>query len=141
MIEAIARQAVKRGYILGSGIMSSKKVGINHKEYGVTSRGVMMSAFIGMRRVLGINMHTAPFTVKITGGPNGDVAGNCMRLLLHDHARALKEYSPPASWGRLYPVVCRRVLTRRREPPASARRAPAPAVMETRPDQQQKEAS
>lgn len=82
MIEIIAQQAVKRGYILGSGIMSSKQVGINHKEYGVTSRGVMRFAEVTMQETQGINMHTDAFSVKITGGPNGDVAGNSMKLLL-----------------------------------------------------------
>ena len=80
-IEHIARQATKRGYLLGIGIMSSKHIGINHKEYGVTSRGVIKFAEIAMEE-LGINMHKDPFTVKITGGTNGDVAGNAMRLLL-----------------------------------------------------------
>jgi glutamate dehydrogenase len=46
MIEVIAQQSVKRGYLLGMGIMSSKRVGINHKEYGVTSRGVIKFAEI-----------------------------------------------------------------------------------------------
>jgi len=31
---------------------------------------------------LGVDIHQDPFTVKITGGTNGDVAGNAMRLLL-----------------------------------------------------------
>ncbi len=44
MIELVAQEAVRRGYILGAGIMSSKKVGINHKEYGVTSTGVIRFA-------------------------------------------------------------------------------------------------
>ncbi len=81
MIELIARQAVKRGYVLGKGIISSKRVGINHKEYGVTSLGVIRFAEITMEE-LGIDMARDPFTVKITGGTNGDVAGNAMRLLL-----------------------------------------------------------
>ena len=81
MIELIARQSVKRGYLLGIGIMSSKRVGINHKEYGVTSRGVVKFAEIAMRE-LGVDIRKAPFTVKITGGTNGDVAGNAMLLLL-----------------------------------------------------------
>jgi len=81
MIEAIARQSQKRGYILGNGIMSSKKVGINHKEYGVTSLGVVTFAEITMRE-LGINIRKDPFSVKLTGGPNGDVAGNAIRLML-----------------------------------------------------------
>ena len=82
MIELIAQLAVQRGYLLGPGIMSSKKVGINHKEYGVTSIGVIRFAEVTMQEALGIDMHKDPFSIKITGGPNGDVAGNSMRLLL-----------------------------------------------------------
>nr|WP_224983419.1 NAD-glutamate dehydrogenase domain-containing protein [Geomonas agri] len=81
MVELVAAQSVRRGYLLGVGIMSSKKVGINHKEYGVTSAGVIRFAEITMAE-LGIDMHRDPFSVKFTGGPNGDVAGNSMHLLL-----------------------------------------------------------
>jgi len=81
MIEWIARQAVGRGFLLGIGIMSSKRIGINHKEYGVTSRGVVKSAEIAMKEI-GTDIYRDPFTVKFTGGPNGDVAGNSMKLLL-----------------------------------------------------------
>ena len=81
MIEAIAGISRKRGYILGIGIMSSKEVGINHKEYGVTSTGVVRFAEITMQE-LGVDMRKDPFSVKFTGGPNGDVAGNAMRIML-----------------------------------------------------------
>ncbi len=81
MIETIARLSVRRGYLLGIGIMSSKRVGINHKEYGVTSTGVVKFAEIAMRE-MGVDIRTDPFSVKFTGGPNGDVAGNAMRILL-----------------------------------------------------------
>jgi glutamate dehydrogenase len=81
MIENIARISKERGYILGIGIMSSKRVGINHKEYGVTSTGVVKFAEITMQE-LGIDIYRDPFSVKFTGGPNGDVAGNAMRILL-----------------------------------------------------------
>ncbi|HTX71960.1 MAG TPA: NAD-glutamate dehydrogenase domain-containing protein, partial [Rectinemataceae bacterium] len=81
MIEAIAELSISRGYILGSGIISSKRAGINHKRYGVTSRGVVTFADIAMRD-LGIDIRKDAFTVKFTGGPNGDVAGNCLHLLL-----------------------------------------------------------
>lgn len=81
MIERMAKLAERRGYLLGKGIMSSKEIGINHKEYGVTSIGVIRFAEVIMQE-LGTNMHTEPFSVKFTGGPNGDVAGNGMRLLL-----------------------------------------------------------
>jgi len=81
MIELIAKQAVKRGYMMGIGIISSKRIGINHKEYGVTSRGVVKSAEIAMKEI-GIDINKDPFTVRFTGGPNGDVAGNSMKLIL-----------------------------------------------------------
>jgi len=90
MIELIAKQAVKRQYILGAGIISSKRIGINHKEYGVTSRGVVKYAEIAMKEV-GMDILHDPFSMKFTGGPNGDVAGNSMRLLLKrcPHAKIL----------------------------------------------------
>jgi len=81
MIEAVARLAKRRGYLLGAGIMSSKQAGINHKEYGVTSTGVVTFAEIVMRE-LGIDLRHDPCRIKLTGGPNGDVAGNAIRLLL-----------------------------------------------------------
>ncbi|TSK08702.1 MAG: amino acid dehydrogenase [Geobacter sp.] len=81
MIENIARLSKRRGYILGIGIMSSKEVGINHKEYGVTSTGVVKFAEITMAE-LGIDIYRDRFSVKFTGGPNGDVAGNAMRIML-----------------------------------------------------------
>ena len=86
MIEAIARLSGKRGYILGIGIMSSKEVGINHKEYGVTSTGVVRFAEITMKE-LGVDMRSNPFSVKFTGGPNGDVAGNAMRIMLERYPK------------------------------------------------------
>ncbi len=80
MIETIARLSVRRGYMLGDGIISSKKNGINHKEYGVTSTGVVKFAEITMED-LGIDMGKDAFSVKFTGGPDGDVAGNAIRIL------------------------------------------------------------
>jgi len=81
MIELIAAQSQKRGYLLGRGVISSKHDGINHKKYGVTSLGVVTFAEITLAE-LGIDMRRETFRVKLTGGPNGDVAGNAMRLLL-----------------------------------------------------------
>ena len=81
MIESIAALSRARGYILGIGIMSSKEAGINHKEYGVTSTGVVKFAEVAMRE-RGIDIRKDPFAVKFTGGTNGDVAGNAMRILL-----------------------------------------------------------
>jgi glutamate dehydrogenase len=81
MIEEIARTSKRRGYILGTGVMSSKKIGINHKEYGVTSTGVVKFAEIVMEEI-GIDITKDPFSVKFTGGTNGDVAGNAMQIML-----------------------------------------------------------
>ena len=81
MVEAIAWLSHRRGYMLGIGLISSKKVGINHKEYGVTSAGVVKFAEITMAE-LGIDIRKDSYRVKFTGGTNGDVAGNAMRLLL-----------------------------------------------------------
>lgn len=82
MIEEIALTSKRRGYILGTGVMSSKKIGINHKEYGVTSTGVVKFAEIAMHEI-GIDITRDAFTVKFTGGPNGDVAGNAMQIMLN----------------------------------------------------------
>ena len=86
MIEEIARLSRERGYLLGIGVMSSKKVGINHKEYAVTSTGVVKFAEITMK-ALRIDMRRRAFGVKVTGGPNGDVAGNAMAILLRRFPR------------------------------------------------------
>ncbi len=81
MVELIARISTKRGYLLGPGVISSKKFGINHKEFGVTSTGVITFADITLQQ-MGIDMRRDAFSVKMTGGPGGDVAGNALRLLL-----------------------------------------------------------
>jgi len=81
MIEWIAERAKERKYILGGGIISSKKIGINHKEYGVTSLGVLKIVEVALKE-LGIDSHREPFSVKLTGGTNGDVAGNEIKLLV-----------------------------------------------------------
>jgi glutamate dehydrogenase len=72
----------RAGYTLGSGIISGKpECGINHKEYGVTSFGVHQY-FLRTMKELGIDPCKDDFSVKISGGPFGDVAGNMMKLLL-----------------------------------------------------------
>jgi glutamate dehydrogenase len=87
MIEAIASLSRKRGYLLGVGIISSKRFGINHKEYGVTSTGVMTFAEVVMAEQ-GIDIYHDPFSIKLTGGPGGDVAGNCLRIILDNCPKA-----------------------------------------------------
>jgi glutamate dehydrogenase len=65
--------------------MSSKpRAGFNHKQYGVTSEGVAVFLDVALRHN-GIEPDKQPFTVKITGGPDGDVAGNLIRILIRDY--------------------------------------------------------
>ena len=85
-IEWIIGRAAVRGYPIPDALMSSKQAnGINHKDYGVTSEGVVVCMDVALRRSLGINPDKEPFTVKVTGGPDGDVAGNLMRILFRDY--------------------------------------------------------
>ena len=80
-IRWIAGRARQRGYRWPEAFMSSKpETGINHKRYGVTSLGVLEFADAFLREA-GIDPDRQPFTVKITGGPAGDVAGNAIRQL------------------------------------------------------------
>ena len=81
MIVWMGKYAEKAGYTLGSGLISGKPdSGINHKEYGVTSFGVYQYLLRTMKE-LEIDPE-GEFSVKIAGGPGGDVAGNMMKLLL-----------------------------------------------------------
>lgn len=76
MIQWIADFSKKYNYKPGGSFISSKPIaGINHKEYGVTSLGlnVYMDALL---RYFGIDPLKTEFTVKMSGGPDGDVAGN-----------------------------------------------------------------
>ena len=70
--------------------MSSKPdAGINHKVYGVTSEGVAVFLQVTLQES-GIVPFTMPFTVKLTGGPKGDVAGNMIRILRRDYPDTAK---------------------------------------------------
>lgn len=90
MIEWIADYSILCHYKPGGAFISSKpKAGINHKEYGVTSLGVnvcMHETLLSM----GIDPEKDPFTVKISGGPDGDVAGNEMLNLYKYYPKTAK---------------------------------------------------
>lgn len=76
VIQWIADISEKYGYRPGSAFISSKpKVGINHKEYGVTSLGVNVYMHEVLRSI-GLEPTKDIFTLKMSGGPDGDVAGN-----------------------------------------------------------------
>jgi len=82
MIGWISSYAEKVAYTLGSGLISGKPdQGINHKEFGVTSFGVHQF-FLRTLKELNIDPHKDEFSVKISGGPYGDVAGNELKFLL-----------------------------------------------------------
>jgi NAD-specific glutamate dehydrogenase len=82
MIEWIGDIADKSGYTLRAGLISGKPDrGINHKEFGVTSFGVHQFLLRTLQE-LGIDPAVDAFSVKISGGPFGDVAGNELQLLL-----------------------------------------------------------
>ncbi len=85
LIDWVVDRARRRSYPTPTALMSSKPgAGINHKEYGVTSEGVIV--FLDtMLNAFGYHPREAPFTVKITGGPDGDVAGNCIRILHREY--------------------------------------------------------
>jgi glutamate dehydrogenase len=84
-IQWMADRAARRGYKWPSAFMSSKPgAGIAHKRYGVTSEGVIVFAE-ELLHTLGIDPRNQPFTVKLTGGPAGDVASNVMRILMREY--------------------------------------------------------
>ncbi|HEY4255220.1 MAG TPA: NAD-glutamate dehydrogenase domain-containing protein, partial [Chlamydiales bacterium] len=90
MIVWIANYSVQCGYKPGRSFMSSKPgAGINHKEYGVTSYGVNVYLHQALL-FLGIDPRKDSFTVKISGGPDGDVAGNEVHILATQYAKTAK---------------------------------------------------
>ena len=90
LIEWIVDRGQRRGYPMPTALMSSKPgAGINHKEYGVTSEGVVVFLDTALRAV-GINPETETFTIKMTGGPDGDVGGNCIRILHREYGENAK---------------------------------------------------
>jgi len=81
LINWLVKRAHHRGHPRANAFMSSKPgAGINHKEYGVTSEGVIVFLEEALKTI-GIDPRTTTFTVKLTGGPDGDVAGNAIRIM------------------------------------------------------------
>lgn len=89
-LDWIVARAAARGYAMPSAFMSSKpRAGINHKEYGVTSEGV--AVFLGEAlKAIGLRPNEEPWTVKLTGGPDGDVAGNMLKILHRDYGECVR---------------------------------------------------
>mmetsp|Transcript_37560 Transcript_37560/g.76812 ORF Transcript_37560/g.76812 Transcript_37560/m.76812 type:complete len:1078 (-) Transcript_37560:99-3332(-) len=85
-INWVIKRAKQRGYDTPAAFMSSKpRAGINHKEYGVTSEGVNVYLDVALRHVLKIDPKQESFSIKITGGPDGDVAGNELKILAREY--------------------------------------------------------
>lgn len=90
MIEWIANYSKYYGYKPGGAFISSKpKAGINHKEYGVTSLGVNVYMEETLK-YLGIDPNKDSFTLKMSGGPDGDVAGNQILNLYRYYPKTAK---------------------------------------------------
>ena len=84
-IEWMTTRAGIREYPVPRAFISSKPdAGINHKVYGVTSEGVAVFVDVALRSQ-GINPKEEPFTVKITGGTDGDVAGNMIKIMHREY--------------------------------------------------------
>jgi glutamate dehydrogenase len=85
----VARRAESRGLPHHATLMSSKPgSGINHKEFGVTSEGIFRWVHVVLP-LIGIDAKR-DYTVKLTGGPDGDVAGNLLKILHREHGRRVK---------------------------------------------------
>lgn len=90
MIEWIAAFSKLHKYKPGGAFISSKPgAGINHKEYGVTSLGVNVY-MEEVLKYLDIDPSHKSFTIKMTGGPDGDVAGNQMYNLYRFYPKTAK---------------------------------------------------
>lgn len=90
MIEWIADYSRKCDYKPDTAFITSKPIyGINHKQYGVTSLGV--NVYVEeVLKFIGIDPKQDVFTVKISGGPDGDVAGNLLCNLYRFYPKTAK---------------------------------------------------
>jgi len=90
MIVWISSYAKYYNYKPGMSFMSSKPgAGINHKEFGVTSCGVNVY-MEEVLKFLDLDPAKEEFTIKMSGGPDGDVAGNQMHNLFRLYPKTAK---------------------------------------------------
>lgn len=102
MIEWIAHLSAQRGYRPSKAFISGKpSLGINHKEFGVTSLGVHVYLKKGLE-ALSIDPAHQSFSLKMTGGPDGDVAGNEILNLYNDFSKTAKLLAITDVSGTLY---------------------------------------
>ncbi len=102
LITWIPEQARRRKYRYASAFMSSKPgEGINHKEFGVTSEG--LNVFVeNTLKFMGLDPRKKQFKVKMTGGPDGDVAGNELRILYREYGDNARVVSISDGFGAAY---------------------------------------
>jgi glutamate dehydrogenase len=85
-LDWVIQRAKYREYVCPNAFMSSKPLaGINHKTYGVTSEGVNVFLDVALRDQMKIDPTSTPFTVKLTGGTDGDVCGNEILILYREY--------------------------------------------------------
>ncbi|MEM6731487.1 MAG: NAD-glutamate dehydrogenase domain-containing protein, partial [Myxococcota bacterium] len=85
LIDWLVARARERNYPMPDAFISSKPAaGVNHKEYGVTSEGVTVFLEAALDYI-GVDPRSQPFTLKLTGGPDGDVAGNEIKILMREY--------------------------------------------------------
>jgi len=102
MIEWITTYVKYYNYKPGISFISSKPVGgINHKEFGVTSHGINM-CMTEVLHYLDIDPQTDTFTIKISGGPDGDVAGNQILNLYKYYPKTAKLLAVTDVSGTIY---------------------------------------
>jgi len=95
-IDYVIKRAAERAYPIPAAFMSSKAdAGINHKESGVTSEGVQVFLdtalkYTGVLPKDDDAERAGGFSVKLTGGPDGDVCGNAIRIMHREYGDAVR---------------------------------------------------
>lgn len=101
----IANQSRQRGYFPGRAFMSGKPdIGINHKYYGVTSTGINVY-LEEILKYTGFDPAKKKFSVKFSGGPDGDVAGNEMKIMISKYGRNVSIVAITDGSGAIYNPV------------------------------------
>ena len=87
----VANRARERGLPHHATLMSSKPgAGINHKEFGVTSEGIFRWIQVVLPLIQGGVHDDQPYSIKITGGPDGDLGGNLLKILNREHGKRVR---------------------------------------------------
>jgi len=99
LIVWVVEHALYRGYKYAYAFMSSKPdFGINHKTYGVTSEG--LNVYLdNVLHYLKLNSPQTTFRVKMTGGPDGDVAGNELKILHREYGERARVVAVGDGYG------------------------------------------